>query len=104
MAREIVVIGAGIVGICVARTLVREGVKVTVPERVEGKPLGSTAFAPGFVGLYNDVTILTDLARASAEIYSSAEAGFVRGGGRSRRAMRCRESPGPTDPTRNSFV
>lgn len=81
MTRDIVVIGAGIVGLCVAGALARKGIRALVLERDEGPPRGSTAFAPGFVGLYNDVPILTELARASAAIYATAEAGFARSGG-----------------------
>lgn len=81
MAREVVVIGAGIVGLSVARELIRKGVSVTVLDRTAGELRGSTAFAPGFVGLYNDVPILTELARASAAIYATTKTGFTRGGG-----------------------
>ncbi|RAX44118.1 FAD-dependent oxidoreductase [Arthrobacter sp. AQ5-06] len=81
MVRTVVVIGAGIVGVSVARELARKGVSVTVLDRDAGEPRGSTAFAPGFVGLYNDVPILTELARASAAIYATAEHGFGRVGG-----------------------
>lgn len=64
-----------------ARELSRKGVSVTVLDRDVGKLRGSTAFAPGFVGLYNDVPILTELARASAAIYATVENGFTRVGG-----------------------
>lgn len=80
--REVMVIGAGIVGISLAHTLTSKAdVRVTVLERDAEKPRGSTAYAPGFVGLYNDVPILTDLARASATIYETAGVGFRRSGG-----------------------
>lgn len=82
MAREVVVIGGGIVGVSVARELaLRPGYRVTVVERDGDTPLGSTAFAPGFVGLYNDAPILTDLAKASAAIYRSVAVGFSQVGG-----------------------
>ncbi|WP_125777145.1 NAD(P)/FAD-dependent oxidoreductase [Antribacter gilvus] len=82
MARKVVVIGAGIVGVSIARELAgRPGVRVTVVERDEGRPRGSTTFAPGFVGLYNDTPVLTELARASARVYESVRAGFSRPGG-----------------------
>lgn len=80
--REVVVIGAGIVGISLAHALSgRPGVKVTVLERDGQEPRGSTAYAPGFVGLYNDVPILTELARESAAVYESTGVGFRRTGG-----------------------
>ncbi|WP_218714132.1 FAD-binding oxidoreductase [Arthrobacter sp. BF1] len=81
VVRKAVVIGSGIVGVSVARELARKGIYVTVLDRDAGEPRGSTAFAPGFVGLYNDVPILTELARASAAIYEAAETGFSRVGG-----------------------
>lgn len=81
MVRDAVIIGNGIVGASIAHELSsREGVRVTVLERDSAEPRGSTAFAPGFVGLYNDVPVLTDLARASAAAYD-AHAGFARVGG-----------------------
>lgn len=82
MAREIVVVGGGIVGVSVARELARRpGFRVTVLDRDGEKPRGSTAFAPGFIGLYNDAPILMELARASASIYRAAENGFRQAGG-----------------------
>lgn len=80
--REFVVIGAGIVGVSIARELsARTGIRVTVLERNGDNPKGSTVFAPGFVGLYNDAPVLTELAKASASIYAAAGTGFVRSGG-----------------------
>jgi glycine/D-amino acid oxidase-like deaminating enzyme len=82
VVREVVVIGAGIVGVALARELAaRDGIRVTVLERDAGDPRGSTAFAPGFVGLYNDAPVLTELARASASVYERAGPGFARAGG-----------------------
>lgn len=82
MAREVVVIGAGIVGVSAARELSgHAGIRVTVLEQSVQDQRGSTAFAPGFVGLYNDAPILTRLARASASVYETASRGFVRAGG-----------------------
>ena len=82
LAREVVVIGGGIVGVSVARELAgRPDFRVTVIERDGGVPRGSTAFAPGFVGLYNDAPILMELAKASASVYRTAGVGFVRAGG-----------------------
>lgn len=80
--REIVVVGAGIVGISLAYILSREpGVEVIVLERDTRESRGSTTFAPGFVGLYNDVPILTALAQESAAIYDRADGEFFRSGG-----------------------
>lgn len=81
MSRRVVVIGAGIVGISVARDLAGRGVEVTVLERDAEEPRGSTALAPGFVGVYNDAPILTELARASTGVYDAVGHGFRRSGG-----------------------
>lgn len=81
MGREAVVVGGGIVGISLAHALATRGVGVTVLDRDPQGPRGSTAYAPGFVGLYNDVPILTGLARDSAAVYDAAEGGFRRSGG-----------------------
>ncbi|KRE36985.1 hypothetical protein ASG73_11765 [Janibacter sp. Soil728] len=82
MKREVVVVGAGVVGVALAHTLSeRDGVTVTVLDQCVQEPLGSTAFAPGFVGVYNDVPVLTRLARDSAAVYDAAGVGFRRSGG-----------------------
>ncbi|MGQ7296436.1 NAD(P)/FAD-dependent oxidoreductase [Quadrisphaera sp. KR29] len=81
MARSVIVVGAGITGTATADELAARGVRVTVLDRDGDHPRGSTAFAPGFVGLYNDAPVLTDLARASAAVYDVAGAGFERRGG-----------------------
>ncbi|GAB7189898.1 hypothetical protein NUM3379_06040 [Kineococcus sp. NUM-3379] len=82
MARAVLIVGAGITGTCLARELAgRDGVDVTVLERDTAAPRGSTALAPGFVGLYNDAPVLTELARTSAAVYDEAGAGFGRAGG-----------------------
>lgn len=82
MAREVVVVGGGIVGVSVTHELAkRSGFRVTLLDRDGGKPRGSTAFAPGFVGLYNDAPILMELARASTSIYRTAGGGFKEAGG-----------------------
>jgi glycine/D-amino acid oxidase-like deaminating enzyme len=73
--RTVLVVGGGIVGICLARELADAGCTVTVLERDEGEPRGSTRFAPGFVGVFNDEPLLTELARASARIYDEIGAG-----------------------------
>lgn len=80
--REVVIVGAGIVGTALARELAaKDDVRVTVLDQADGAPLGSTAFAPGFVGLYNDAPILVELARSSANVYESVGSAFARTGG-----------------------
>lgn len=80
--REIVIVGAGIVGVSLALELARRpGLQITVIDRAAAAPLGSTAFAPGFVGHYNDAPVLVQLARASVATYCGAERGFARAGG-----------------------
>ncbi len=81
VAREVIIVGAGIVGVSLAHALAARGVEVTILDRDLGEPRGSTAYAPGFVGLYNDAPILTRLARDSAAIYDAAGGGFRRSGG-----------------------
>lgn len=82
MARSVVIVGGGIVGISAAHALAGQaGIRVTVLDRDPQEPRGSTFYAPGFVGLYNDVPALTDLARSSAEVYDNADHGFRRSGG-----------------------
>jgi glycine/D-amino acid oxidase-like deaminating enzyme len=82
MTREVVVVGGGIVGVCLARELaLKPRIAVTVLERRPDGPHGSTPLAPGFVGLYNDADVLTSLARTSAAVYAEVEAGFTRAGG-----------------------
>ncbi|MEV0697436.1 FAD-binding oxidoreductase [Saccharopolyspora sp. NPDC050389] len=79
MARKIVVIGAGIVGASIAAQL-PEDVSVTVLDQgPSGQLRGSTGHAPGFVGLLNETPVLTELARASAELYDDLELDGVRG-------------------------
>lgn len=81
MTRSVIVIGAGVTGTAAADELAASGAKVTVLERDGARPRGSTAFAPGFVGLYNDAPVLTELARTSASVYDGVGAGFARRGG-----------------------
>jgi len=82
MPRNIVIIGAGIVGTSTADALSRhDDVHVTVLDRDYADPRGSTAYAPGFVGLYNETPVLTDLARTSAAIYDTIGPAFRRSGG-----------------------
>ncbi|WP_309082326.1 FAD-binding oxidoreductase [Zhihengliuella sp.] len=81
MGREVVIVGSGIVGISLAHALAAKGLSVTVLDRDRGTPRGSTAFAPGFIGLYNDVALLTELARDTASLYDTIGDGFRRTGG-----------------------
>ena len=82
MTRKIVIVGGGITGVCLARELATvDGLQVTVVERDQAQLRGSTAFAPGFIGLYNSAAVLTDLARTSAEVYDAVGQGFERSGG-----------------------
>lgn len=78
-----IIIGAGIVGSALARELASIRTEVTVLEAAEGSDSlrGSTGYAPGIVGLYNDSPAMTDLARASAEVYDSFTHAFRRPGG-----------------------
>ncbi|WP_081341300.1 NAD(P)/FAD-dependent oxidoreductase [Rhodococcus erythropolis] len=80
--RHVVVVGSGIVGISVASELARRaGMQVTVLERDIEMPRGSTTFAPGFVGQYNDVPLLSELAERSMAVYDTAGPAFTRSGG-----------------------
>jgi len=87
MTRHIVVIGGGIVGAAVAAYLTESGgLDVTVLERgPHDRLLGSTGYAPGFVGLLGETLVATELARASATCYERLDlgglAGFDRVGG-----------------------
>jgi glycine/D-amino acid oxidase-like deaminating enzyme len=83
MTRHVVVIGAGIVGSALARELSRlGGTRVSLVDSAPvGSFRGSTGHAPGYVGLYNDLAVLTELATASASIYDQAPEGFRRAGG-----------------------
>ncbi len=79
-----IVIGAGIAGSSLARELAAaRDVQVTVLEAADGDDSlrGSTGYAPGFVGLYNDAPVLTQLARDSAEVYDGFPHAFRRAGG-----------------------
>lgn len=86
MTRRVVIIGGGIVGAAIADGLCRrDGIDVTVVERgPEGRLLGSTGHAPGFVSLLSESSTLSALAVASADLYaglSTGPCGFDRIGG-----------------------
>jgi glycine/D-amino acid oxidase-like deaminating enzyme len=68
--RQIVVVGAGIVGAAVATELVERGFQnVTVIEQSPNRLTGSTGHAPGFVGLLNEAPVMTRLAETSVRKY-----------------------------------
>lgn len=77
--RRIVIIGGGIVGAALAAQLSQlTGLAITVVEAGPAQRLvGSTGYAPGFVGLLNESAVATALARASADEYAQ-----IRHGGR----------------------
>ncbi|OCF30984.1 N,N-dimethylglycine oxidase [Kwoniella heveanensis BCC8398] len=80
---RIVIIGAGIVGSHLASFLASSlGDKVILVDRdIRGLP-GSTGHAPGFVGQYNELPVLTELAKRSVNHYAnSGSGGFDRVGG-----------------------
>jgi len=87
MTRRIVIVSGGIVGSALAAYLSEaDGLAVTVLERGSRERfVGSTGLAPGFVGLLNEASVATDLARASAaayaEIQHAGRVGFDRVGG-----------------------
>ena len=81
---RVIIIGAGIAGSSLARELAAgRDVEVVVLEAADGDDSlrGSTGYAPGFVGLYNDAPVLTQLARDSAEVYDGFPHAFRRAGG-----------------------
>ncbi|MBF6331846.1 NAD(P)/FAD-dependent oxidoreductase [Nocardia transvalensis] len=83
MPRTVLIVGAGVVGCSLARELAMHNkIEVVVLERGHRDALrGSTGYAPGFVGLYNNAPVLTDLAVASAAVYDIVGVGFGRTGG-----------------------
>jgi len=87
VTRRIVIVGGGIVGAALAAYLSEaDGLAVTVLERGPRERLvGSTGLAPGFVGLLNEASVVTDLARGSAAAYAQIQqagrVGFDRVGG-----------------------
>lgn len=78
MTRQVVVLGAGIVGTAIAEQLSRRpGCAVTVVDQRGPDTLpGSTGHAPGFVGILSDEPTLVELALASVEIYQKLQSGF----------------------------
>ena len=81
-SNRILVIGAGIVGSCLASLLssTTSHSILLVDRKVQALP-GSTGLAPGFVGQYNDIPVLTELARRSVRRYATIEGAFANLGG-----------------------
>ena len=85
--RRVVVIGAGITGSAVAAELAAaDQAAVTVVERgPQGRLVGSTGHAPGFVGVLGEAPVLTELAALSTDVYEGLHvdgtAGYDRVGG-----------------------
>ncbi|BCS19849.1 NAD(P)/FAD-dependent oxidoreductase [Aspergillus puulaauensis] len=80
---DIVIIGAGIFGSALAYFLSSSngGKKITVVERSISQLTGSTGYAPGFVGQFNESEVLTRLAIDSVREYSKVPGGFDHVGG-----------------------
>ncbi|EST06932.1 FAD dependent oxidoreductase [Kalmanozyma brasiliensis GHG001] len=75
--KRTLIIGAGIVGSSLAAILSASPNQqvVLVDRSVRGLP-GSTGHAPGYVGQYNELPVLTELARRSVTKYRSIKDGF----------------------------
>ncbi|KAL4903211.1 hypothetical protein BDW74DRAFT_156869 [Aspergillus multicolor] len=80
---DIVIVGGGIVGSALAYFLASfdDGKKVTVVERNLAPLEGSTGYAPGFVGQFNESEVLTRLAVESVAEYLKVPGGFDHVGG-----------------------
>ncbi|KAL5045471.1 hypothetical protein BDW71DRAFT_183823 [Aspergillus fruticulosus] len=80
---DIVIVGAGIVGSALAYFLssLDNGKKVTVIDRDLSRLNGSTGYAPGFVGQFNESEVLTRLAIDSVGEYLKVPGGFDQVGG-----------------------
>lgn len=77
---RVLIVGAGIVGASLALTLSSRGAHVTVLDRDAAEPRGSTAYAPGFVGVYNDEPVMTELARGSVHAFADFPSFTISGG------------------------
>ncbi|KAK8861746.1 hypothetical protein IAR55_002569 [Kwoniella newhampshirensis] len=84
---RIVIVGSGIAGSCLASILCARlsaagsSRRIILIDRdVHGLP-GSTGHAPGFVGQYNELPVLTELAKRSVKHYLGIEGGFDQVGG-----------------------
>ncbi|KAH0016811.1 FAD dependent oxidoreductase, partial [Aureobasidium melanogenum] len=78
-----IIIGAGIVGSSLAYFLSESTSKtnILVLDRSLGTIAGSTGYAPGFIGQYNEKSSLTQLAIESVREYVKLATGFTRNGG-----------------------
>lgn len=80
--QRVVIVGAGIVGSCIAAILSeRLGPNIVLVDRDIRELPGSTGHAPGFVGQYNEIPILTELAKRSVKYYLNIDGGFEQVGG-----------------------
>lgn len=78
---DVAIVGAGITGSSLAAQLSATSLRVALIDRdVRGLP-GSTGHAPGFVGIYNQLPVLTELAKRSVAHYSTIPGGFANVGG-----------------------
>ncbi|KAJ0419028.1 FAD dependent oxidoreductase [Aspergillus carlsbadensis] len=80
---DIVIIGGGIVGSALAYFLTSsvDGKKVTIIDRAFAQLQGSTGYAPGFVGQFNESDVLTRLSIESVKEYLKVPGGFETVGG-----------------------
>ncbi|KAL4939956.1 hypothetical protein BDV06DRAFT_230749 [Aspergillus oleicola] len=86
---DIVIVGGGIVGSALAYFLSSSSSsssssseqKITLIERSFGKLMGSTGYAPGFIGQFNESEVLTRLAIDSVKEYAKIPGGFDHVGG-----------------------
>lgn len=80
---RIIIIGGGIVGAALAFHLSATKTKhhIILIDKSLNTPLGSTAYAPGFVGQLNEVPVLTRLAQDTVSDYVSIPGGFNTVGG-----------------------
>ncbi|KAK6008095.1 hypothetical protein QM012_004909 [Aureobasidium pullulans] len=78
-----IIIGAGIVGSSLAYFLSESTPKanILVLDRSLSTIAGSTGYAPGFIGQYNEKSSLTKLAIESVKEYAKLSTGFARDGG-----------------------
>ncbi|KAI9037853.1 NAD(P)/FAD-dependent oxidoreductase [Aspergillus affinis] len=75
---DVVIVGAGIVGSALAYFLStsKDGKKVVLIDRSFGPLKGSTGYAPGFVGQYNESNVLTQLAIDTVKEYTKIPDGI----------------------------
>ncbi|KAH8429469.1 NAD(P)/FAD-dependent oxidoreductase [Aspergillus melleus] len=75
---DVAIVGAGIVGSALAYFLStsEDGKKVVLIDRSFGPLKGSTGYAPGFVGQYNESNVLTQLAIDTVNEYTKIPGGI----------------------------